>query len=153
MVDIWAGHADAQRSRPWQEDTIVNVYSTTKTMAALCLLMFADRDQIDLAAPVSRYWPEFGQNGKDRGEGQPVLEPLGRVAGVRFTRERRPAVRLGLLRRHARASVSAMGAGQAQRLAGGSTIVVDFDKHLCFSYVINQMTANIIGDSGGGSLG
>ncbi len=64
VVDIWAGHADAQRSRPWQQDTIVNVYSTTKTMAALCALMLADRGALDLDAPVSKYWPEFAANGK-----------------------------------------------------------------------------------------
>jgi CubicO group peptidase (beta-lactamase class C family) len=64
VVDIWGGHADAASSRPWLEDTIVNVYSTTKTMAALTALMLADRGVIDLHAPVARYWPEFGQNGK-----------------------------------------------------------------------------------------
>ena len=42
VVDLWAGDADEQ-GRPWERDTIVNVYSTTKTMAATCVLMLADR--------------------------------------------------------------------------------------------------------------
>ncbi|MFT7651357.1 MAG: CubicO group peptidase (beta-lactamase class C family) [Limisphaerales bacterium] len=64
VVDIWAGHRDAAATEPWQEDTIVNVYSTTKTMAAACALVLADRGLIDFNAPVSDYWPEFAQNGK-----------------------------------------------------------------------------------------
>ncbi|MEY2883889.1 MAG: hypothetical protein RL490_1613, partial [Pseudomonadota bacterium] len=43
VVDIWAGHADAARTQPWQRDTLVNVYSTTKTMCALTALLLADR--------------------------------------------------------------------------------------------------------------
>jgi CubicO group peptidase (beta-lactamase class C family) len=66
VVDLWDGFADADRTRPWQRDTIVNVYSVTKTMTALTALLVADRGEIDIAAPVSRYWPEFGANGKDR---------------------------------------------------------------------------------------
>src|SRR3954466_15755119 len=59
VVDIWGGHVDEARTRPWASDTIINVWSTTKTMAALCALMLADRGELDLHAPVSRYWPEF----------------------------------------------------------------------------------------------
>ncbi|MGI9602867.1 MAG: serine hydrolase domain-containing protein, partial [Acidimicrobiales bacterium] len=64
VVDMWAGHAD-EAGRPWERDTIVNVWSTTKTMAGTCMLMLADRDLIDFAEPVATYWPEFAQNGKD----------------------------------------------------------------------------------------
>jgi CubicO group peptidase (beta-lactamase class C family) len=64
VVDLWAGEA-VKGGASWQRDTIVNVYSTTKTMAALCVLMLADRGVVDLNAPVARYWPEFAQNGKD----------------------------------------------------------------------------------------
>ncbi len=63
VVDIWGGDADGA-GRPWVEDTIVNVYSSTKTMASLCVLMLADRGKLDLDAPVADYWPEFAQNGK-----------------------------------------------------------------------------------------
>ncbi len=66
VVDIWAGYADAARSRPWERDTIVNVYSTTKVMTALCMHMLVDRGQLDLDAPVASYWPEFAQAGKEK---------------------------------------------------------------------------------------
>jgi CubicO group peptidase (beta-lactamase class C family) len=65
VVDLWGGHADEARTRPWREDTIVNVYSTTKTMTALTALLLADRGELDFDAPVARYWPEFAQAGKD----------------------------------------------------------------------------------------
>src|SRR5262245_20435218 len=64
VVDLWAGHADQARTRPWERDTIVNVYSTTKGMTALCLHRLVEEGRIDLDAPVSRYWPEFAQAGK-----------------------------------------------------------------------------------------
>lgn len=64
VVDLWGGHADAAKTRPWQRDTIVNVYSTTKTMTALCALLLADRGELDLSQRVAHYWPEFAANGK-----------------------------------------------------------------------------------------
>jgi CubicO group peptidase (beta-lactamase class C family) len=66
VVDLWGGFADEAKTRPWARDTIVNVYSTTKTVTALTALMLADRGEIDFDAPVARYWPEFAANGKDR---------------------------------------------------------------------------------------
>jgi CubicO group peptidase (beta-lactamase class C family) len=64
VVDLWGGYADAEKTRPWQKDTIVNVYSTTKTMTALTALLIADRGLLDFDAPVAKYWPEFAANGK-----------------------------------------------------------------------------------------
>ena len=64
VVDLWGGHLDLERTTPWQEDTLVNVYSTTKTMSFLCALILADRGELDFDAPVSRYWPEFAAAGK-----------------------------------------------------------------------------------------
>jgi CubicO group peptidase (beta-lactamase class C family) len=64
VVDIWGGWADPERTRPWQRDTITNVWSTTKTMSSLCALILADAGQLDLDSPVSRYWPEFSAGGK-----------------------------------------------------------------------------------------
>ena len=78
VVDVWGGDADTEGT-PWQRDTIVNVYSTTKTMAATCLLMLADRGELDFDAPVARYWPEFAQNGKD---GVLVRHVMAHTAGV-----------------------------------------------------------------------
>jgi CubicO group peptidase (beta-lactamase class C family) len=66
VVDLWGGYADPARTRPWVKDTIVNVYSTTKTMTALTALLLADRGKLDFDAPVARYWPEFAANGKER---------------------------------------------------------------------------------------
>jgi CubicO group peptidase (beta-lactamase class C family) len=66
VINVWGGWADAARTRPWKEDTIVNLYSTAKTMTALCALVLIDRGELDPDAPVARYWPEFGANGKSR---------------------------------------------------------------------------------------
>ena len=63
VVDMWAGDASPDGTR-WESDTIVNVYSTTKTMAATCVLMLADAGEVDLDAPVAHYWPEFAANSK-----------------------------------------------------------------------------------------
>ena len=49
VVDLWGGHADPARTRAWEKDTIVNVYSTTKTMTALTALLVADRGELDFA--------------------------------------------------------------------------------------------------------
>ncbi|HEX5065799.1 MAG TPA: serine hydrolase domain-containing protein [Myxococcota bacterium] len=64
VVELWAGHADPARSRPWERDTIVHMYSATKGMTALCALRLVARGALDLDAPVARYWPEFAQAGK-----------------------------------------------------------------------------------------
>jgi CubicO group peptidase (beta-lactamase class C family) len=66
VIDIWGGWADAARTRSWNEDTIVNVYSTAKTMTALCALILIDRGELDPDEPVVCYWPEFGANGKSK---------------------------------------------------------------------------------------
>jgi CubicO group peptidase (beta-lactamase class C family) len=78
-VDIWGGHIDEDGSVPWQRDTITNVWSITKTMAALCTLMLADRGELDFSAPVARYWPEFAAAGKSAIE---VRHLLGHTAGL-----------------------------------------------------------------------
>jgi CubicO group peptidase (beta-lactamase class C family) len=64
VVDLWGGRADQGDTRRWERDTIVNVYSTTKTLTALTALLLADRGELDFSAPVARYWPEFAANGK-----------------------------------------------------------------------------------------
>ena len=66
VVDVWGGFTDTDRTIPWQRNTITNVWSVTKTMTALCALVLADRGDLDLAAPVGRYWPEFATAGKER---------------------------------------------------------------------------------------
>jgi CubicO group peptidase (beta-lactamase class C family) len=78
VVDVWGGVID-DAGTPWDRDTIINVYSTTKTMTALSALLLADRGELDLEAPVARYWPEFAANGKD---GVLVRHLLGHTAGL-----------------------------------------------------------------------
>ncbi|KCZ91030.1 EstA family serine hydrolase [Hyphomonas jannaschiana] len=65
VIDLWGGWADEERTRPWEKDTIVNVYSTTKTMTALTALWLADQGKLDFDAPVAEYWPEFAASGKE----------------------------------------------------------------------------------------
>ena len=83
LVDLWGGWRDGARTRPWQRDTIANVYSTTKGMTAICANRLVDAGKLDLDAPVAEYWPEFAQAGKER---IPVRWLLCHKAGV-------PAVR------------------------------------------------------------
>lgn len=65
VVDLWGGHADAARTRPWQRDTVATVFSTTKGLVSLCAHHLADAGGLDFDAPVSRYWPEFAAAGKE----------------------------------------------------------------------------------------
>ncbi|HEX2485324.1 MAG TPA: serine hydrolase domain-containing protein [Myxococcota bacterium] len=83
VVDLWAGHADQARTRPWTRDTLVNVYSTTKGMTAICAHHLVERGKLDLDAPVARVWPEFAA--ADKGD-VPLRWLLSHRAGL-------PAVR------------------------------------------------------------
>jgi len=65
VVDIWGGFSDSARTKLWERDTIVNVFSTTKIMTALCIHLLIDKGLIDVEAPVSKYWPEFAQANKE----------------------------------------------------------------------------------------
>ncbi|MCM0031893.1 serine hydrolase domain-containing protein [Sandarakinorhabdus limnophila] len=64
VIDLWGGWADAEQTRPWEKDTIVNVYSTTKTMTALTALWLADQGALKFEEKVAHYWPEFAAAGK-----------------------------------------------------------------------------------------
>jgi CubicO group peptidase (beta-lactamase class C family) len=81
VVDIWGGFRDEARTTPWTRDTITNVWSTTKTVTNLAALMLADRGQLDVYAPVARYWPEFAANGKQDIEVRHVLSHTSGVSG------------------------------------------------------------------------
>jgi CubicO group peptidase (beta-lactamase class C family) len=83
VVDLWAGYADKAQTRLWTRDTIVNVYSTTKGLTAICAHRLVDQGKLDLDAPVAKYWPEFAQAGKGK---LPVRFLLSHRAGL-------PAVR------------------------------------------------------------
>jgi len=79
VVDLWGGHRDPARRTPWEENTIVNVWSMTKMATALCVLMLHDRSALSVDAPVADYWPDFAANGK---EGVLVRHVLGHTAGL-----------------------------------------------------------------------
>ena len=82
VVDLWGGYRDAAKTLPWEQDTIVNVYSSTKTMAALCLLVLADRGEVDLYGKVAKYWPEYAQNGKEATEVRHFLSHNAGLSGM-----------------------------------------------------------------------
>jgi CubicO group peptidase (beta-lactamase class C family) len=82
VVDLWGGHRDAARTRPWQRDTITNVWSITKTVTSLAALLLVDAGELDVYAPVARYWPEFAANGKQHVEVRHLLSHTSGVSGL-----------------------------------------------------------------------
>jgi CubicO group peptidase (beta-lactamase class C family) len=87
VVDLWGGQANAETNTPWSEDTVSVVFSSTKGATALCAHILASRGQLDLDAPVAKYWPEFAQSGK---ENIPVKMLLSHQAGLPAVRETLP---------------------------------------------------------------
>ncbi|MGE5617524.1 MAG: serine hydrolase domain-containing protein [Candidatus Woesearchaeota archaeon] len=79
VVDLWGGARDARDGSPWEEDTLVLVYSTSKGLAAMTLALAHSRGWLDYEERVTTYWPEFGQAGKDR---VTVRQLLGHEAGL-----------------------------------------------------------------------
>ena len=82
VVDLWGGHRDAARAHPWQRDTITNVWSLTKTVTSLAALVLVDSGELDVHAPVARYWPEFAANGKQHIEVRHLLSHTSGVSGL-----------------------------------------------------------------------
>ncbi len=81
VVDLWGGWTDEPHTVPWERDTITNVWSTSKTMTNLCALILADQGELDLHAPVAKYWPEFAANDKERIEVRHLLSHTAGLAG------------------------------------------------------------------------
>ena len=83
LVDLWGGTAnrDAGADLPWERDTIINVWSTTKTVSALALLILADQGELDLYAPVAKVWPEFAAAGKGGIEVRHVMSHTAGLSG------------------------------------------------------------------------
>jgi CubicO group peptidase (beta-lactamase class C family) len=79
VVDLWSGYADRRKSKLWQEETLACFFSVSKAITATCLLQAVDKGLLDLRAPVARYWPEFGQEGK---EATTVAQILAHQAGL-----------------------------------------------------------------------
>jgi CubicO group peptidase (beta-lactamase class C family) len=82
VVDLWAGDLVDAGGERWKEDTIVNVWSTTKTMAATVMLMLADRRLLDFNEKISRYWPEFAQKGKENIEVRHIMSHSAGLSAV-----------------------------------------------------------------------
>ncbi len=87
VIDLWGGYADQAKTKAWQRDTIANVYSTTKGMAAICAHRLVDQGKLDLDTPVADYWPEFAA--KDKGS-VPVRWLLSHRVGLPAVRELLP---------------------------------------------------------------
>ncbi|MEV4971933.1 serine hydrolase domain-containing protein [Streptomyces scopuliridis] len=83
VVDLWAGWADGARTRPWERETLVNVWSTTKGPTALCAHLLIDRGLLDPDAPVAAYWPEFAAAGKESVLVRHLLAHRAGLAGLR----------------------------------------------------------------------
>jgi CubicO group peptidase (beta-lactamase class C family) len=81
VADLWGGYRDEAKTTPWDRDTLVNVWSTTKTMTFLVALMLYDRGQLDFNATVASYWPEFAANGKADIEVRHVLNHSSGLSG------------------------------------------------------------------------
>jgi CubicO group peptidase (beta-lactamase class C family) len=81
VVDLWGGYRDQERTTPWTQDTIVNVWSTTKCVLSLAALMLVERGELDLYAPVGDYWPEFSAKGKKNVEVRHLMSHTSGVSG------------------------------------------------------------------------
>jgi len=88
VVDLFAGFFDEARTKPWERDSLVNVFSTTKGMTALCALRLVEQGRLDLDAPVANYWPEFKAGGKAE---LPVRYLLSHRAGLPAIKKPLPA--------------------------------------------------------------
>ncbi|PTN46741.1 EstA family serine hydrolase, partial [Achromobacter xylosoxidans] len=88
VVDLWSGWTDTDRSQPWQRDTVCIVFSNTKPATALCAHMLAEAGELDLDAPVARYWPEYAAAGKAATTPRMLLN---HTAGLPALREPLPA--------------------------------------------------------------
>jgi len=82
ICDLWGGWQDREMIRPWQNDTLVNVYSTTKGIAALVMAMLVDEGKLSYDRPVADYWPEFAAAGKEKVTVAQLLSHQAGLAGV-----------------------------------------------------------------------
>jgi len=92
VVDLWGGHRDRDGTKPWEEDTMVLVFSTSKGLAATAVALAHSRGLIDYDERVAAYWPQFAQNGKEK---VTVRQLLGHEAGLCAIDERLSSRNLG----------------------------------------------------------
>lgn len=138
VVDLWGGIADPATGRPWQEDTIVPVFSVTKGVAAICVLHLVAQGLIDLDRPVAHYWPDFAAGGKD---GVTVRQALAHRAGVPYVDDALTLADLGDV------------PGMAARLAAQSPMFAPGSAHLYHAVSIGWITSELVRQTTGLTLG
>lgn len=136
VVDLWGGWADADRTRPWTADTIVNTFSTTKGMTTICAHRLVERGLLDVDERVATYWPEFSQAGK---QDITVRHLLSHQAGL-------PALAVELPReqRHDWEAVTTALAAQAPAWEPGSRAAYHA---VTFGYLVGEVVRRIDGRS------
>jgi CubicO group peptidase (beta-lactamase class C family) len=82
IVDLWGGVAHPTSGRAWDPDTLGLFFSGSKGFVAICLLLLLDRGELELSAPVARYWPEFAANGKERVLVRDVVSHTARLPAI-----------------------------------------------------------------------
>jgi CubicO group peptidase (beta-lactamase class C family) len=85
IVDLWGGSRDAAGTQPWHKNTLVNVFSVTKGVTAICFAMLADRGVLAYSDEVSKYWPEFAANNKENITVEMLLSHQAGLCGLRDT--------------------------------------------------------------------
>jgi CubicO group peptidase (beta-lactamase class C family) len=83
VVELWGGSTDTARGTAWRADTIVPIFSGTKGLVAVSLLILLEREALELDAPVSRYWPEFAAAGKGEVTVAQVVSHTAGLPGLR----------------------------------------------------------------------
>ncbi|TDO58982.1 beta-lactamase [Kribbella sp. VKM Ac-2571] len=136
VVDLWGGTADPETGRTWDRDTVHLMFSGTKGLTSACILLLAQRGQLRLGDPVSRYWPEFGAEGKERTT----------IAQVLSHQARLPWVEAGYADLFDHDAMAAHLAAQSAALdpragfrAGGSRHGAWPGRETAFSYLMNQV--------------
>lgn len=85
VADLWGGWKDGARKERWRRETLVNFFSVSKALCAICALRLVERSEIDLDAPVARVWPEFARAGKDAVTLRQILSHRAGLASIRET--------------------------------------------------------------------
>jgi CubicO group peptidase (beta-lactamase class C family) len=83
VAELWGGFRNAARTKPWTRDTLVNVWSTTKGLAALCVALLVERGKLSYEQTVASVWPEFAAGGKGALTVAQLLSHQGGLSGLR----------------------------------------------------------------------
>lgn len=83
VIDLWGGHCDVAHTRPWQSDTLVNIYSVGKGIASMLVLALIEGGELALDDPLSALWPEITAAGKERLTLRMLLTHRAGLPGVR----------------------------------------------------------------------